>query len=189
MKHQYIDRKTRQVKTESLKADPVISAIYSPIRENSSFLFRLMVSARMSSLVGAACYDMPFFKPSIDTNRFLADHGIDLSETLEDPASLDSFRKVFERKIRYEQLRCMPKERGAVVSPSDSRLLVGDFSKDCALFIKGKFFDFTELIGRDKSRWLDAFDQGCFAVTRLTPDKYHYNHIRPWQGRCWIFTR
>ncbi len=182
MKHQYIDRKTRQVRTESLKADPVISAIYSPIRENASFLFHLMISARMSSLIGAVSYDLPFFRPPSDAKRFLAAQGIDLSEVAGNPATLDTLRKIFERKIRYEQLRPMPERADAVLSPADSRLLVGTFSKNSALFIKGKFFDFSELIGRDKPRWLDAFDQGDFAVTRLTPDKYHYNHT-PVAGR------
>ncbi|WP_020587905.1 phosphatidylserine decarboxylase [Desulfobacter curvatus] len=176
MKHQYIDRKTRQVKTEILKADPVISTIYSPIRENASFLFRLMISARMSSLIGAVSYDLPFLIPPGDAGNFLATHGIDLNEVVGDPAALDTLRKVFERKIRYEQLRPMPEDADAVVSPADSRLLVGAFSKKSVLFIKGKFFDFCELIGRDKPQWLYAFDQGSFAVTRLTPDKYHYNH-------------
>jgi phosphatidylserine decarboxylase len=176
MKHQYIDRKTRQVRTEILKADPVISAIYSPIREKASFLFRLIISARMSSLIGAVSYDLPFLNSPMDAGKFLAAHGIDLREVEGDPAKLDTLRKIFERKIRYEQLRSMPEDADAVVSPADSRLLVGAFSKNSALFIKGKFFDFCELIGRDKPRWLDAFDQGSFAVTRLTPDKYHYNH-------------
>lgn len=85
MKHQYIDRKTRQVRTETLKADPVISAVYSPIRENASFLFHLMISARMSSLIGAVSYDLPFFKPPSDSKRFLSAHGIDLSEVAGDP--------------------------------------------------------------------------------------------------------
>ena len=176
MKHQYIDRKTRQVRTETLKADPVISAIYSSIRENSFFLFRLIISARMSSLIGAVSYDRPFFIPPIDAGKFLAAHGIDLSEVPGDLSKLDTLRKVFERKIRYEQFRPMPKDISAVVSPADSRLLVGTFSKNSTLFIKGKFFDFCELIGRDKPQWLGAFECGSFAVTRLTPDKYHYNH-------------
>lgn len=176
MRHQYIDRKTRQVRTEALKADPVISAIYSTVRENASFLFNLLISARISSLIGAVSYDLPFLKPPSDTGRFLAAQGIDLREVAGDPARLDTLRKVFERKIRYEQLRSMPERVDAIVSPADSRLLVGAFSNNCPLSIKGKFFDFRDLIGRDKPQWLDAFDRGNFAVTRLTPDKYHYNH-------------
>jgi phosphatidylserine decarboxylase len=44
------------------------------------------------------------------------------------------------------------------------------------LFLKSKFFDYEELLGLDKPRWLKAFDGGDFMICRLTPDKYHYNH-------------
>jgi phosphatidylserine decarboxylase len=44
------------------------------------------------------------------------------------------------------------------------------------LVLKGKFFDFEELLGADKAEWLDAFRGGDFVICRLTPDKYHYNH-------------
>jgi phosphatidylserine decarboxylase len=42
------------------------------------------------------------------------------------------------------------------------------------LFIKDKFFTFAELLG--EQLWLEAFEEGDFALFRLTPDKYHYNH-------------
>jgi len=38
------------------------------------------------------------------------------------------------------------------------------------------------LLRRDKTHWLKAFREGDFAVFRLTPDKYHYNHT-PVAGR------
>jgi phosphatidylserine decarboxylase len=44
------------------------------------------------------------------------------------------------------------------------------------LYLKGKFFEFEELLGRDKARWHRIFASGDYAVFRLTPDKYHYNH-------------
>jgi phosphatidylserine decarboxylase len=44
------------------------------------------------------------------------------------------------------------------------------------LFIKDKFFDYEEMFGADKRTWLAAFRDGDFAVFRLTPEKYHYNH-------------
>ncbi|HEX9078268.1 MAG TPA: phosphatidylserine decarboxylase, partial [Desulfuromonadaceae bacterium] len=43
-------------------------------------------------------------------------------------------------------------------------------------FLKEKFFSFEELLGRDRQQWREAFRGGDFAVFRLTPDKYHYNH-------------
>ena len=44
------------------------------------------------------------------------------------------------------------------------------------MFIKDKFFDYEEMLGSDKRTWLSAFLLGDFAIFRLTPDKYHYNH-------------
>jgi phosphatidylserine decarboxylase len=84
---------------------------------------------------------------------------------------------VFERKIRYWERRPMPEDASAVVSPADARVIPGSFSETSSLYIKGKFFDYEELLARDKTKWLDAFRDGDFAVFRLTPDKYHYNHV------------
>ncbi len=176
MDHQYIDRETKRAVTEALKADAVINTTYSLVRENAGLLFRLLISARMSSLIGAVCYDRPFVRPLTDIKAFFNATGIDLSEVAGDPAELNSYRKIFERKIRYEQLRPMPDESDIIVSPADSKLLVGSFSDSTPLFVKDKFFDFCELLGKDKGRWLTAFSGGDFVVTRLTPDKYHYNH-------------
>lgn len=62
----------------------------------------------------------------------------------------------------------------AVVSPADSRMFAGSLSEDSVLFIKDKFFSFAEFLGRPN--WVWAFTGGDFAIFRLTPDKYHYNH-------------
>ena len=31
-------------------------------------------------------------------------------------------------------------------------------------------------MGPDKPQWFEAFDLGDYAISRLTPEKYHYNH-------------
>jgi len=69
-----------------------------------------------------------------------------------------------------------------VVSPADSRVIVGSVGETSVLFLKEKFFSFEELLGNDKQCWISAFEAGDFAVFRLTPDKYHYNHT-PVAGR------
>jgi phosphatidylserine decarboxylase len=63
----------------------------------------------------------------------------------------------------------------AVVSPCDARVLVGSFSTDSSLFLKNKFFCLDDLLGR--SHWIEAFRNGNYVIFRLTPDKYHYNHL------------
>ena len=76
----------------------------------------------------------------------------------------------------------MPDDPCAIVSPSDSRVIPGSFCETSSLFLKDKFFTYDELLGCGKREWLHAFFQGNFAVFRLTPEKYHYNHT-PVAGR------
>jgi phosphatidylserine decarboxylase len=107
---------------------------------------------------------------------FLKDCGVKLEECLDSAEDLDTARKVFERKIRYWECRPMPPEASAIVSPADAKVLVGSFAETSQLFIKEKFFSFDELLGTDKELWQKKFLNGDFAIFRLTPDKYHYNH-------------
>lgn len=76
----------------------------------------------------------------------------------------------------------MPQDPSLVVSPADAKILVGSLNKTDALFLKEKFFTYDELLGPSKQRWREAFLNGEFAVLRLTPEKYHYNHL-PVSGR------
>jgi phosphatidylserine decarboxylase len=71
----------------------------------------------------------------------------------------------------------MPADPDVVVSPADARVLVGSLCDVSSLFLKGKFFDVDELLGTDREGWRRAFANGDFAILRLTPDKYHYNHV------------
>lgn len=170
--HQYIERETGHVRNERLFGDRLIRLLYHGARENAPFLFKMATSSWSSGLLGFINFDLPFGS----NRRFLEECGVNLAECLDPPESLDTPRKVFERRIRYEQCRPMPEAQWAVVSPADARVLIGSFRDTSALFLKEKFFDFEELLGRHKGEWLQAFTGGEFAVFRLTPDKYHYNH-------------
>jgi phosphatidylserine decarboxylase len=176
MKHQYVERKTRQVSTEHLYGNPAVQFLYSKVRERSPWLFRRLTSARVSD---ALCY--------INYNGILAgkmtDHlnlqsilRLTAGECVDPPDKLDTLQKVFERKIRYWQYRPAPHDPQAIVAPADSRMLFGSFAETSSLFIKGKFFDYQDMLGPGKKTWLAAFQDGDFAVFRLTPEKYHYNH-------------
>jgi phosphatidylserine decarboxylase len=70
----------------------------------------------------------------------------------------------------------MADDATAVVCPADSRVLLGSLRDMSTLFLKGKFFEYEELLGVDKTQWLDGFRGADFVICRLTPDKYHYNH-------------
>jgi phosphatidylserine decarboxylase len=176
IQHQYIARDSGALCDEPLFADRLIGLMYHQVRESAPGLFRLLTSSRMTDVLGYLNYDLHFGSYGSACGRFLKQLNIDLSECLASAAELDTPRKVFERQIRYWDCRPMPGEQGVVVSPADARVLVGSCRETSSLFIKDKFFSFEELLGSGVHPWHDAMRDGDFALFRLTPDKYHYNH-------------
>jgi len=172
IQHQYIERDSGIVVTEKLLGDWMVRLLYHDVRESSTKLFRMLTSSWSSHILSLVNFDRPILSDS----TFLTDCGIDLAECLDPSSHLDTPRKVFERRIRYWECRPMPSDSDAVVSPADARVLVGSFLETSLVFLKEKFFSFEELLGFDNSIWHKAFAGGDFAVFRLTPDKYHYNH-------------
>ncbi|MFZ3045053.1 MAG: phosphatidylserine decarboxylase [Desulfatirhabdiaceae bacterium] len=174
--HQYIDRTTRTIQTETLLADDTIAWMYDRMRERSGPLFRALTSSRCSRLLGWLQYDLSRSMPLARLERFIRSMKIDRKEFVRDMESMHTLREIFERQIRYWDSRPMCDAQDVVVSPSDARMLVGSFSETSGLSIKDKFFDFDELLGLAHPQWRSIFRGGDFAVFRLTPEKYHYNH-------------
>lgn len=173
--HQYIERETGNVNTERLYMDRVVRFFYSEAREQASIMRRWLSGPGASRLLGYLNYDTRW--GSHACRRFVANNGLDMAECLDDPTGFDTVRKFFERKIKYWQYRPLPENEAVIVSPADARVVVGSLSETSQLFLKGKFFSYDELLARDKQEWLDAFGGGDFAIFRLTPEKYHYNHV------------
>ncbi len=174
--HQFVDRRTGRIQDERLYYDRLVAFFYDVGREWSPFLFKAVTSPRSTALLGYLNYDWQLGCKILGTQRFVKHLGINLSECTEPEAYYDTPRKVFERTIRYWECRPMDEHRPVVVSPADGRLLIGSFARTSLLFLKEKFFAFEELLGREKTSWLEAFESGDFMILRLTPDKYHYNH-------------
>ncbi len=174
--HQYIDRTSGRVCNEPLFGDRIVRWLYHPLRENAPGLFRLITGPRTSALLGLLNYDLALSSRICGNSSFLREVGGDLGECLDPPHTLNTARKVFERKIRYWSCRALPMEPEAIVSPADARVIVGSLAQHQQFEIKGKFFSIDELLGSD-SPWVKTFYDGDFAIFRLTPDKYHYNHL------------
>jgi phosphatidylserine decarboxylase len=174
--HQYIERRSGRVVTEYLLADRWINFLYTDIREKAPTLFKAVTSSRASRLLGNLCFDGLKGKNPRKTYELMHAWGIDVSELFAEPQELDSPFKLFTRQIRYWECRPMEKNPRAVASPAEARILLGSFDKDSLIYIKGKFFEFHELLGEVKQRWHKAFADGDFAIFRLTPEKYHYVH-------------
>lgn len=177
MRHEYIVRETGEIACERLVGDRTVRALYSPKLENAEWLSRLASSRKLSGLLGYLNYDNRLSSRAAGMKRFLRNSGIDLSELVEDPADLNTARKMFERKIRYWECRPLPEAAGCVVCPADSRVAIGSMSQTSKLLIKEKFFAFPELLGGPRLRWTREFHDGDYAVFRLTPEKYHYTHV------------
>ena len=180
--HQYIERFSGRVRDEKLFGDRLVRFLYHPLRERAPALFKLLTGSAGSAALAFFNYDLALASKVAGNRRFLHECGVDLAECLDPPETLDTARKVFERRIRYWECRPLPADPQAVVSPADARVIVGAFAETSRLFLKDKFFSFEELLGRDQKGWQAIFSGGDFAVLRLTPDKYHYNHT-PVAGR------
>ncbi len=174
VRHQYIERHTGRIVDEALYGDRIVNLLYSGEMEHPHALLRAVSSPWMSELLGLLHFSRKACGGARRARRLVAASGIDMGECLDKPGGYRSLLDIFERKIRYRECRPMPEEERVVVSPADSRMLAGSFSRTSALFIKGKFFEREELLGKEE--WLEAFEEGDFAVFRLTPEKYHYNH-------------
>lgn len=172
--HQYFDRTTGRAVDEKLMADRLVRFLYHGLREKTPYVFQALTSARASSLLGWLHYDLVLAR-RINARSLLRSLGVQTGELLEDIKMLDTARKVFERKIRYWECRPLDRDPHSVVAPSDSRVLLGSLGEG-PLFLKDKFFDLNEMLGGSDRRWVRAFAGGDYAVFRLTPDKYHYNH-------------
>ena len=173
--HQYVDRKSGRLETERLYQDRLVMFFYGRVREHMPAMFRMLTSRTSTRLLGYLNYDTHWGSGAC--RKFMRENDIDLDECLDDPEQFRTARQVFERRIHYWTTRPIPQDPRAVVSPADARVLVGSFRGGTPLFIKEKFFDYEELLGTGRRTWLSEFADGDFAIFRLTPEKYHYNHV------------
>ena len=180
--HHYIDRQTGKVIGERLLGDRMVKLLYSEIRERAPQVFQAVTSARGSNLLGCLNYETLLGSRFKSARELLRSWGVDDGECLEEPEKLDTPAKLFMRKIKFWECRPMGSDPSEVVSPADSRVLLGSLEKSSLLYIKEKFFQFEELFGSAGEKWAGILAGGDFAVFRLTPDKYHYNHT-PVAGR------
>ncbi len=181
MMHEYIVRETGEIARERLVGDRTVRALYSPRLEKTAWVSKLASSRKVSELLSYLNYDNRLSSHASGMKRFLKKSGIDLTELVDEPSSLNTARQMFERKIRYWECRPLPKGKQSVVCPADSRVAVGSMATTSKLLIKEKFFAFPELLGGPRHRWTKEFKDGDYAVFRLTPEKYHYTHV-PVQG-------
>lgn len=171
-KHCYLDRMHKKVIEERLIGDRLINFLYSKVRESSSAIFNAATSRTSTKLLKYFNYTKKLSQDKVIEYFYLM--GIDIKEIYDDYTKYNTLQDIFERRIKYWEYRPMQGEEDAVVSPADSKMIPGSFKDDHALFIKDKFFILDDLLLKEK--WVERFEDGDFAVFRLTPEEYHYNH-------------
>jgi phosphatidylserine decarboxylase len=175
-RHEYVKRSCGSVCNEEFIADRVIDFIYSTLREKTGWLFELLTGPAATGVLGFVNYDLAIDSRFSGAERFIRKTGVNIDECLLTPDQLDTPRKIFERRIAYWRCRPMDTDPDTIVSPADSKMFAGSLRETSLLFLKGKFFDFPELIGEERNDLHGKFEDGDFAVFRLTPEKYHHNH-------------
>jgi len=173
--HQYIERSSGQVRTERFIGDESVRSLYSAAREHAPVIFKALTSRFANDFVATLQFDLPWVTRWSRLRSLLERAGLRPDEMVNPPDRLVSLRDLFERQIRFWECRPMPDDPGCVVAPSDSRMLCGEQAGGASLLIKQKLLGLGELLGV-KSKWGSCFAAGAWAVFRLTPEKYHYNH-------------
>ncbi len=180
--HEYVERHSGRVLKERLFADALLKKILPGHDERPGVLYRNLTKRSWpTTLLAFLNYDLPYGAEIFGNKNFLKVAGVNFSECVKSPGEFRNLREVFERQIRFWEFRPMPEREDAVLAPSDSRTLVGALAENSSLFIKEKFFSLSELLG-ERSKWTEFFQAGDFLISRLTPEKYHYNHA-PVAGR------
>ena len=117
------------MKTEQFVADRLIAWLYSEARESFPYLFRLATQRHGTRLLAYLNYEMPLLARNASFSALIVKLGIDQSECVKPLGRWPRLRELFERQIRFWDVRPMSAMASVVVSPADSRVLFGRFEE------------------------------------------------------------
>jgi phosphatidylserine decarboxylase len=176
--HQYVQRHRETAADESLLADQAINFLYNTRRDEPGFLLRALGSGVVTDALAHWQFDRRFARGSNLVERSAHRLMIRESELITPYSQMQTLRELFERKIRYWDVRPLPEHEQLIVSPADGKLLpFCAFERD-ALPIKSRFIRIDALLA-DVTPWPQAMRARSpisGVIVRLTPDVYHYTH-------------
>jgi phosphatidylserine decarboxylase len=150
--------------------------MYSSLRESAPWIFKWVSSSpAINDWLATINFDKPIRDAHGVINSLVMEARVRMDELLEPLPAEPTWRDFFGRKIRFWEHRPMSPDARRIGAPCDSRVLFGNLSRQQQLPIKEKFFSLTELLGERQS-WVQKFNQADWAIFRLTPEMYHYNH-------------
>jgi phosphatidylserine decarboxylase len=172
----YIDRQSRQEKTEQVYGKYFLTALYGssfysrilsfiflPIFSHLKFLSRLYGAIQKSSF------------SRFKVKRFVKKFKIDTSEFLDPIESFNSFNDFFIRKLK-PSARPISSGHDVAILPADARYLVYENIYTVEGFwIKGHKFSLEELV--QDAALAAKYTQGSMVIARLAPVDYHRFHF------------
>jgi phosphatidylserine decarboxylase len=174
--HQYVDRMSGEVCSETLLYDRQVAWMYSTLRESAPWLVRWIThSPKLNELLAKINFDHPMKGADSQIKALVTKANIRMDELLDPLPEHPTWRDFFCRKIKFWESRPMDSDLRRIVAPCDSRVLLGHLSEQSRLPIKNKLFSLPELLG-GREPWVKRFAEGDWAIFRLTPEMYHYNH-------------
>ncbi|KAK0668965.1 phosphatidylserine decarboxylase-domain-containing protein [Cercophora samala] len=174
------DRITGQINEEkmSVYVRLGIRLLYKGLKSNNMEKKRIRKLLKSLSIKQGKKYDDPASKAEIP--KFIAFHGLDLSEVLLPLDQFKNFNEFFYRALKPDARPVSaPNNPRIVVSPADCRSVV--FNRvDIAtnVWIKGREFSVRRLLGDAYPEDAPRYEAGgALGIFRLAPQDYHRFHI------------
>ncbi|KAK3899778.1 phosphatidylserine decarboxylase-domain-containing protein [Staphylotrichum tortipilum] len=174
------DRITGQINEEkmSVYVRLGIRLLYKGLKSNSMEKKRIRKLLKSLSIKQGKKYDDPASKAEIP--KFIAFHGLDLTEVALPLSEFKSFNEFFYRALKPGARPCSaPENPRIIVSPADCRSVV--FNRiDLAtkVWVKGREFSVRRLLGDAYPEDVGRYESGGgVGIFRLAPQDYHRFHI------------
>ncbi|MGL4393096.1 MAG: phosphatidylserine decarboxylase [Fusobacteriaceae bacterium] len=170
-KIQYVERKTKTLKTENVPSENLIKFLYyNPFGEIS--LEALVKRKFLTKFYGSQMDKKSSVKKIPD---FVKSLEIDMSESEKKIDDFVSFNDFFTRKLKPDA-RPIDKNSESLVSPADGKILVFEnLSETTKFFLKGENFSLQEFLKDEKLA--KKYEGGTFIIVRLAPVDYHRFHF------------
>jgi len=174
----YIDRATRELKTEQIYGEPWLRLAYdNPVGRLAVWL---LVRRRLFS----AWYGwrMNRRRSAFRILPFITRYDLDVDEFAKSAFDYRTFNEFFYRALKPESRPIAPGERVAVLPGDGRHLAFPDLGAADGFYVKGARFTLPELFAEDglpvERRTLSRrFDGGAMLISRLCPVDYHRFHF------------
>lgn len=164
----YIERTTRQIKTENVYGEKWLDWLYhNPVGEASLWI---IAKRKIVTSIYGDMMDDP--KSASKILPFVKEYKVDLSIAQEQ--NFKRFNDFFTRKLKPEA-RPIVADSLAVASPADGKILAYSNVKNSDFYIKGFRFNVQSFLSNPELA--KKYEDGSMIVFRLAPPDYHRYHF------------